>query len=428
MFRLTEGGATVIDAVERGTPADTVAVRGLLDRFVDAGALHPLPDAGSFTLDDVTFVMPCLGSPATLPAHHTVVVDDASAEPVRLDDHEHAGHSELIRLERNVGPGGARMAGLERVQTPLVAFIDSDVVLPQHGTDLSWLRPLLAHFSDPRVAIAAPRVTSLDGHGWWSKYETRHSPLDLGGEPARVAPGTRVSYLPAAVMMCRTEVVRELGGFDLSMRTGEDVDLVWRAIAAGHRVRYEPESVVEHRPRTTIGAAAQQRIGYGMSAASLARRHPGALAPARLNVWSVVVWALLVIRRPLLAITVGIGTAAALARKLRDVPARDAARFTMSGHLAAGGQLARAARRVWWPLGFALWIVRPIRPWLLAAWCAPEVATAIRQRSVQPLTDIPIAVIDDMAYGVGVWIGVLRQREAGPLLPQFSGWPRRGDG
>ena len=57
MFRLTEGGATVMDSVERGTPDDTAAVRGLLDRFVDAGALHPLPESGPFTIDDVTFVV-----------------------------------------------------------------------------------------------------------------------------------------------------------------------------------------------------------------------------------------------------------------------------------------------------------------------------------------------------------------------------------
>ena len=228
MFRLTEGGATVMDSVECGTPDDTAAVRGLLDRFVDAGALHPLPDSAPFTIDDVTFVVPCLGMPLTLPAHRTVVVDDASPQQVQLAAVPNSEFASLLRLEQNAGPGAARMAGLVYVATPLVAFVDADVQLPGNGADLRWLAPLLAHFADPRVAIVAPRVTSTGGHGLLARYEVAHSPLDLGAEPARVAPGTRVSYLPAAVMVCRADVIRDLNGFDPELRTGEDVDLVWQ--------------------------------------------------------------------------------------------------------------------------------------------------------------------------------------------------------
>jgi hypothetical protein len=147
-----------------------------------------------------------------------------------------------------------------------------------------------------------------------------------------------------------------------------------------------------------------------------------------MSVWSLLVWALVVMRRPVTATLVATGTALALARKLRYVPVRDAARFTCRGHLAAGEQLARALRRVWWPLAVPLWFLRPARPWLVAAWCAPEVVAAARQRSVLPVADLPLLVVDDLAYGTGVWRGVLRRRVAGPLLPELSGWPQRGDG
>ena len=61
LFRLSPGGAHVIAQVEAGDPPATAAVTQLLDRFVDAGALHPAPVAGRglFTADDVTVVMPC---------------------------------------------------------------------------------------------------------------------------------------------------------------------------------------------------------------------------------------------------------------------------------------------------------------------------------------------------------------------------------
>ena len=73
-------------------------------------------------------------------------------------------------------------------------------------------------------------------------------------EPARVAAGTRVSYVPAAALVVRTEALRAIGGFDETLRVGEDVDAVWRLIDAGYRCRYEPSVVVHHRPRSTLSA------------------------------------------------------------------------------------------------------------------------------------------------------------------------------
>ena len=97
--------------------------------------------------------------------------------------------------------------------------------------------------------MSAPGTTPL------AAYEQRNSPLDLGDEPARIVPGTRVSYVPAAAIVCRTEAIRSISGFDENLRTGEDVDLVWRLIAAGYRCRYEPGSVVNHQPRDSIAAS-----------------------------------------------------------------------------------------------------------------------------------------------------------------------------
>ena len=34
-------------------------------------------------------------------------------------------------------------------------------------------------------------------------------------------------------------------------------------------------------------------------------------------------------------------------------------------------------------------------------------------------------LVDDLAYGVGLWKGVLAEREPGPLRPRFTSWPGR---
>ncbi len=426
LFRLSTGGAQVAAMVETGDQPQTAAVEQMLDRFVDAGALHPEYDSGPYSVDDVTVVMPAFGEVPSIPGGlRVIVVDDASAPPLTIDTTagDSAGTT-LLRLDRNVGPGAARNAGLASVSSSLVAFVDSDVTLPD-----GWLAPLLAAFADPRVVLVAPRVAGAPTTGAIAAYEERHSPLDLGDEPARVAAGTRVSYVPAAVIVCRVDILRDVGGFDESLRLGEDVDLVWRLAELGHRCRYEPATVVLHRPRPTMGALVCQRAGYGRSAAPLARRHPGALAPVRMSGWSAAVWALFLVRRPWSAIAVAAGTAVALQRKLTDLPKEESARLVVLGHLAAGRQLSKAVTRVWWPIAAAIALVVPrARVPVAAAFIAPALADAVRQRSATPVRDAPTQWVDEMAYGAGVWAGVMAEREPGPLLPRFTTWPRRGGG
>ncbi len=399
LFRLTAGGVAVTDQIARG---EEVAPSVLVDRLLDSGAIHPAPDAGGahhFTAVDVTTVVPVHGQLQHVPAG-TIVVDDASPWPVV---------GATIRLETNVGPAGARMAGLQHVNTPLVAFVDSDVVLPD-----AWLDALVPHFDDSRVGLVAPRIRSTPGTSTLARYEMRRSPLDLGPEPARIRAGTRVSYVPAAAIVVRVDAIREVGGFDLSVRFGEDVDLVWRLDEGGWSCRYDPAVEAQHRPRPTWRAWVEQRIDYGSSAAPLSRRHPGRLAPVRMSCWSAGSWGLAVAGHPLAGVIVGAGSAAALVPKLGDVPPRVCLRIAGLGNLHAGRLLADAVRRVWWPI-------------VLVAAIRSRRARLVALASLLPLRH-PVDLADDMAYGVGVWKGVWRERTIAPLIPRFTSWPGRRSG
>lgn len=406
LFRVTDAGRAAIDRLAAG---DDVPRTALVERLLDAGAVHPLPGTGSFTAADVTIVVPTLGPPARVPAHTgpVLVVDDGSQPPV-------AGAA--VRLEVNRGPGAARNAGLDHVTTPLVAFVDTDVLVAP-----GWLDAVLPHFADDRVALVAPRVAcapDANARGpldrWRARYEREHSPLDLGPEPARVRAGSRVSYVPAAAIVCRVDALREIGGFDPDLRVGEDVDLVWRLDAAGWRCRYEPVATVQHDPRPTWRAWWRQRATYGSSAGPLAVRHPGALTPLRMSGWSLTAWLLGALGHPIAGGAVGVGSAAALVPKLPDVPPRAAFRLAALGNAHAGEQIAATVRRVWWPLLAVLAVrSRTARKLLVAS------AFAARH---------PLRLADDVAYSVGVWRGMWAARTFGPLVPEISSWPGRSPG
>jgi mycofactocin glycosyltransferase len=375
----------------------------------------------------VTLVVPAYaaaGETITVPdlGPRLIVVDDASIGSV-----EAPSHAIVIRRATNGGPSAARATGLEQVATPLVAFVDTDVIV-----SAEWLDGLLGHFNDDRVVAVAPRVQCAAGTGVIARYESMRSPLDLGDEPARVQARTRVSYVPSAALVTRVESVRGIGGFDAALRTGEDVDLVWRLDEGGGSVRYEPRVVVTHEPRRSLAAFVRQRRGYGRSAAPLARRHAGALAPVGVSGWSAAVWAALAIGQPAGAVALAGGTAVALTRKLPQLPRREAMRLVGWGHLGAGRQLASAMARVWWPVLLPVAMVsRRVRRVLIAAVVVPAVLdwNAARRNGssrLDPLRYTALRVLDDASYGVGVWEGVVRERTADPLVPDLTSWPSPG--
>jgi len=192
------------------------------------------------------------------------------------------------------------------------------------------------------------------------------------------------------------------------LRFGEDVDLVWRLDEAGWRCRYDPSVSVWHEPRSTLRDRLRQHAGYGTSAAPLAMRHPGSLSPVHINGWTAATWALALSGHVAAAVALGMGSSAALVRKLPDVPPRSALLLAMRGHLLAGSQFAAAVRRVWWPILLVGSVAsRRCRWWLLLA-VASDLSTAPT----------------DIAYGWGVWTGVRRTHTWAPLVPRLSAWPR----
>ena len=410
VLRITEHGRRIIDGITVGNVVD----RGvLLDRLLALGIVHPRPEPRLVTdADDnplVTVVTPTLGAPRHVNDHGlgadgVIVVDDGSDPAVA---------NATIRSDINLGPGGARNLGLAHVTTEFCAFVDADV---DTGDGAAWLEALLGHFDDPRVAAVAPRVRSRDTSGVRGAYERRHGPLDMGDEPGPVAAGTRLGYVPSAALICRTEVIRSLGGFDATLRTGEDVDLIWRLVDAGHVVRYDPSVEVTHDPRATWQAWAHQRIGYGASTAPLARRHPGRLAPVVTSPWSAAAClAPLVVRRADIGIVISAGVIGIAGQRLSQrLPELD--RATSIGTVALGtvrtaDAIARATRRAWWPLVIIGMWWRPVR--------RLSVVALIAARS-------PLAALDDLIHGVGVWKGMYAERSIAPLLPRFvSGRPER---
>ncbi len=444
LLRLGPAGVTALAELRAG-PVASAAAAALARRLTDAGIAHPVP--GRPTRDgpdasDVTVVVPvrdrigelgeCLAFLGR--AHPVVVVDDGSLDPAAIAEVAARHGASSVRRPLAGGPAVARNAALAIVRTELVAFVDSDCLAPA-----DWVDRVVGHFADPLVVAVAPRVVPLG-------VTTIGSPLDLGDRPGPVAPLTRLAYVPTAALVVRRAALGD--GFDEALRYGEDVDLVWRLVDAGWRVRYDPAVEVGHREPVALVDRLRRRFDYGTSAAPLARRHPGRLVHLVVSPAPAATVAALLARRPAVAAaSFAVGTARLAGRFRRfgatwpDVvgasatgvsqtwlgAGRYAGQFAspvLAGLLVApGGRTARVRH------GRRLAVLSLVLGPVLAGWRQARRRPAALGPGPGPLRYGAELLADQAAYGAGVYAGCWRERCVEPLVPSLPGRAvRRGGG
>ncbi|GAB2645378.1 mycofactocin biosynthesis glycosyltransferase MftF [Nocardia goodfellowii] len=399
-------------------------------RLLDSGVGNPRPRLLP-SLEDVTVIVPLYNNAeglvrllAALRGHNVIVVDDGSDQPVQIPRNRGTRcRVTVLRHDRRQGPAAARNAGLRAATTDFVAFLDSDVV-PRSG----WLEVMLGHFSDPGVALVAPRIVALDPESTTlARYEHTRSSLDLGRRESAVHSRGLVSYVPSAALLVRRRALLAEGGFDESMQVAEDVDLCWRLEKSGWRLRYEPAAHVAHDHRVSFRSWFGRKMFYGTGAAPLAHRHePGMVTPLSLPTWTVVAAFLFgtLSKWGLFGGVITLVTALVRLRRVfagLDNPTRIAAIYLSRGFFSGIWRLASAVCRHYWPVTLlAMLFSRRIRRIAITLALADGLADWFTHRDaggLDPFRYIAYKRIDDIAYGTGLWLGAYRARSVEALKP-----------
>ena len=432
--RLTRAGQAAVGELRRQGSVTSRATGAMARYLTDTGLAHPVPPAMRVT-PAVTVIVPVRDRPDLLDRclaafrgeHQVIVVDDASRDPVTVAEVAARHGAELIRRDINGGPGAARNTGLAEASSDLVAFVDSDC-----APSPDWIARLAAHFADPLVAVAAPRITGRAAPTTAGRYAEANGALDLGGRPGRVMPKSAISYVPTAAVLIRREAL-DGHRFDESMRVGEDVDLIWRLHEAGWRIRYDPSVQVAHHEPATWAELLARKYRYGTSAAPLARRHPGEVIHLALQPWPALTVAALLARRPALAAAAFGGALATTGYRLHraDVPRAGLTKATIA-----------ATRQTWLGLGrYSTQFAAPVLAAGLAArghWARraaiaslllgpPLTAWAEGPRTLDAARFTLGRIADDISYGLGVWTGCVTAGTLAPLRPLIARRPLRID-
>lgn len=178
----------------------------------------------------------------TLPreAFELIVIDNGSSDATATIAGQYPG----VRLMVEATPGSyaARNTAIAQATAPIIAFTDADCV-----PDADWLaRALEAAERHPGFGVLAGKIDLFDeaepDAPAYGDYERLFSFPQANAPRGNCATANWVS---------RTELLRSLGGFDATLKSGGDRQMALRIRESGHPLLYVPDMVVRHPVRAT---------------------------------------------------------------------------------------------------------------------------------------------------------------------------------
>jgi GT2 family glycosyltransferase len=143
----------------------------------------------------------------------------------------------VIALPVDEGIPAGRNAGVAHVDGDLLFFLDDDAELAQPD---ALARVARAFAAEPELALLQLRVDARDG----GPRSRDWIPRVGGGDPAR---SSEITVVWEGAVAVRPEVLAAVGGWPAPFRfVHEGVDLGWRVLEAGHRIRYAGDIVALH--------------------------------------------------------------------------------------------------------------------------------------------------------------------------------------
>lgn len=165
---------------------------------------------------------------------------------------------QVLEHSSAAGPAAARNRALAEVDSPIVLFLDDDVIPDE---DLVAVHAG-HHAEEPDVVVIGTLMAPADRQQPWIRWEAETLLKQYAEMQAGVwAPTPRQFYTGNASV--RREHLLAAAGFDLRFRRGEDVDLACRLERRGLRFLFEPKAVGTHIARRSFRSWSGAAFEYG---------------------------------------------------------------------------------------------------------------------------------------------------------------------
>ncbi|HEX6202570.1 MAG TPA: glycosyltransferase family 2 protein [Thermoanaerobaculia bacterium] len=219
-----------------------------------------------------------------------LVVDNGSGDDSRARLAAERPDVPLLATGENTGFAGGNLAGIRHVLADRtvgwVLLLNTDVEV-----DPGFLPPLVAACADPAVGAAGPKIFYADPPDrLWAaggRLRVRETVTEEWGRGRPDGPRwdqpRDVTYLTTCCLLIPRDALERVGPLDPAYFLNvDDADWCRRALDAGYRLRYVPESRLWHKvAASTAGSYTPFKTFHtGRSNAIWVRRHGGPLARA----------------------------------------------------------------------------------------------------------------------------------------------------
>ncbi|MFV8327064.1 glycosyltransferase family 2 protein [Flavobacterium sp. ZS1P14] len=169
----------------------------------------------------------------------------------------------IVKNESNLGFAGGYNEALKHIDAQIYALVNSDVEVTEN-----WLQPIHKTFeNEPETAIIQPKILDFKRKEYFEYAGAAGGFIDQYGYPycrgrifetlekdnGQYNDNCEIFWASGACFFIRSSVYKELQGFDADFFAHqEEIDLCWRAINKGFKIKYNSKSVVYHVGGATL--------------------------------------------------------------------------------------------------------------------------------------------------------------------------------
>ncbi len=188
-----------------------------------------------------------------------LIVNDGSTDNTQKIVQEIAKKYSKVKLinKKNTGKADSINYVLKRVKADLVAIIDADSYIKSNA-----LKNMVFYFDNPKVGSVTGRILVKNNKKLLERLQAiEYAMIIFTRKLLEFIEGIWVT--PGALSVYRTEALKEVGGFDPKNMT-EDVEITWRLIKAGYRIRVAANAITYTSVPDTKKDWWKQRIRWGI--------------------------------------------------------------------------------------------------------------------------------------------------------------------
>jgi len=170
-------------------------------------------------------------------------------------------YSVKLMTQSGDGLNAARNTGIRNSKSEIIAFTDSDCVLP---TD--WVQKIVKNFSNPQIGCLGGNIKGWNGDFLSHYADNSLMPVLRLFKKREVLDSIKLltRYPAGCNMAFRRKALEDAGGFDEGIRYAFDEDeVIERVCKVGYKMVLDPDCLVLHKHRSSLKELLKQTFRYG---------------------------------------------------------------------------------------------------------------------------------------------------------------------